>query len=425
MYLNTKTKKAKVSVLRYYSNFFFSQSGIPTFDVSSVLTSSTTQQTTTNNKNYVRTEIHHNHLSGQHTNITIHTVKDNIMAKHLHMSYLWMMIHVLRIIIVFSQQSTSITGFSATIQTKTHYDKASRISTRSRLSSLSAREMTRRKSPRNQRKGRATTTRILQSSNNNNAYGRGAEIWPPPSEDEMLLENSFPNGILPDEVVETLQSLSLPERAMDNNAGLLPTRRKGLLLRSRKIPRALGRILRRAASAQEETEAEFGTNASSIIMDKTPMFMAAALILSGMVRPLDALLVSFLTGYFVILFLWARSLRRDGLTPVMPSLPPQGHVPHLVSNPLGAALTTYSPAYEMWLRVGAVLGLLAPVTLTLRYAVFTNQMDCARACARPLFFVCCQAISEAVSRRFLVGTLLLNGLLQMGWCDYLFTTMHV
>lgn len=309
------------------------------------------------------------------------------------------MIRVLQTI-VLSQQSTSIAGFSTSIQTTIHYhDKASHRITRSGLSSVSARQLIRQKSVRNHRQSRATS-RILQASNNNNAYGRGAEIWPPPSEDKMLLENSFPNGVLPEEVVKTLQSLSLPEKPK-------ATRRKGLLVRPRKIPRALGRILRRAASAQEETEAEFGTNTSSLIMDKTPMFMAVALILTGMVRPLDALLVSFLTGYFVILFLWARSLRRDGITPVMPSLPPQGHVPHLVSNPLGAALTTYSPAYDIWLRVGAVLGLLAPVTLTLRYAVFTNQLDCARACARPLFFVCCQAISEAVSRRFLVRTLYL------------------
>lgn len=224
-------------------------------------------------------------------------------------------------------------------------------------------------------------------------YGRGADIWPPTNENPLRLENSFPNGVLPDQVVDTLRDLASPTPITSTTTPQTKRKRDNL-------PRALRRILTRAASAQEETEAEAGTNASSLMMDRTPIVLAMSLVLTGMVRPLDALLVCGMTGYFVILFLMARSVRRDGITPSMPSLPPQGHVPNLVSNPLGAALTTYSSVYNYWLKAGAVLGLLAPVALTIRYAA-TSRMDCTRACARPLFFVCCQAISEGVSRRFL------------------------
>lgn len=218
-------------------------------------------------------------------------------------------------------------------------------------------------------------------------YGRGAEIWPPANEDPMRLESSFPNGVIPDVAVAVL-----------NNAGQPPKQETFTNKRRRYVPRAIGRILRRAANAQEETASDTPPG-----MDKTPMVLAALLVASGMIRPLDALLVCFLSGYFVILFYWARSLRSDGYTPVLPSLPPQGHVPNLVANPLGAKFTSCSLGYDYWLRIGALLGLLAPIGMVIRY-IFTRQMDLAIVCARPIFLISCQAITEAISRRFLVSS---------------------
>lgn len=220
-------------------------------------------------------------------------------------------------------------------------------------------------------------------------YGRGSEIWPPPGDEPIRLEQSFPNGVLPDIVLEALANVPptpVEETAEEEES---TTKRRRAY---RRVPRAIGRILRRAASAQRSTEA-----GKPSLMDKTPLVLAAGLVLTGMIRPLDALLVTFLSGYFVILFLWARSLRRDGVTPLLPSLPPQGHVPFLVSNPLEP---NFSLSFDYWLKAGALLGLLAPLGMMLRYAT-TDRMECARACARPLFFVCCQAISEAISRRSL------------------------
>ncbi|CAB9516157.1 expressed unknown protein [Seminavis robusta] len=252
----------------------------------------------------------------------------------------------------------------------------------------SRRSLPKYNSPNRHRVGKVPKTVLFSSS-----YGRGAEIWPPANEEPVRLEQSFPNGILPDEVVQTFASLSSEGGATTPQSTSIDSKKQRRIY----VPRAIGRILRRAAYAQEETESE-GTTSSS--MEKTPILVAAALVLSGMIRPLDALLVSFLTGYFVILFLWARSLRRDGVTPVMPSLPPQGHVPNLVSNPLGPGLTSFSWSYDFWLKTGALLGLAAPLAMMLRYAL-TDRLDCARACARPIFFMCCQAISEAASRRSL------------------------
>jgi hypothetical protein len=233
-------------------------------------------------------------------------------------------------------------------------------------------------------------------------YGRGAEIWPPGNDAPIRLEASFPNGVLPDLVVDRMSGLTnvaglrTAEEGTAAVTGSFPEIHNKPLRRTY-VPRAIGRILRRAAYAQEETESE----ATASPMDRTPMVLAAGLVFSRMIRPLDALIMSFLTGYFIVLFLAARSVRRDGTTPVMPSLPPQGHVPNLVTNPLGPCFTTYSMNYDYWLKTGVLLGLVAPVAMMLRYAA-TNRWDCARVCARPIFFICCQTVSEAVARRSLV-----------------------
>lgn len=219
------------------------------------------------------------------------------------------------------------------------------------------------------------------------SYRRGAEIWPPPPSDEPVkLADSFPNDQVPPKAQEALQNIGSLEEEETK-----PVEWRKLL------PRAMARILRRAASAEEdEAFSEPDSNAAPA-MDKTPAVVALVLLFSGFVRPLDILLVSFLTGYFGILQVAALVVRQDGITPVLPALPPQGHVPTLVSNPLGPGFT-YSIPYDRWLKLGVVIGLLAPILFSGRYAL-DHQMAAARVCARPIFILCCQALSEAVSRR--------------------------
>jgi hypothetical protein len=210
------------------------------------------------------------------------------------------------------------------------------------------------------------------------SYGRNAEIWPPTNDQPVKLADSFPNGEIPEQVTATLQQIGFKSET------------KPIEWRKR-LPRAMARILRRASAQEEEA---FSGEVSGT--DLTPAAVALVLLLKGYVRPLDVLLVSFLTGYFLIIGMLARSVRMDNVTPVLPSLPPQGHVPTLVSNPLGYNFT-YSKQYDLFLKCGVLVGLVAPILACLRYTL-QHQTVQAQACARPIFFLCFQAISEAISR---------------------------
>jgi hypothetical protein len=218
-------------------------------------------------------------------------------------------------------------------------------------------------------------------------YGRGAAIWPESSNEPVRLVDSFPNGIIPDSAQKELLSSNNQADTADTDT-LVSTPLK----RRRRLPRAIQKILTRAAIKEEYTE--FDTT-----IDKTPAVLALALLAAGLVQPVDVLIVSFLSGYFSILGVASRALRSDGITPVLPSLPPQGHVPALVSNPLNNAFTQ-SSAYDIWLRFGTAISVVAPFVLLTRYLLFENkQLEAANFCARPLFLLCCQAVSESVVRR--------------------------
>lgn len=181
-------------------------------------------------------------------------------------------------------------------------------------------------------------------------YGRGAEIWPECNEEGINLADSFPSGIVPE---------------------------------------------------QPTPPPETDTNPITYL-DKTPTGIALALLVGGLVRPLDVLVAVGICGYLAVLHYWAKSPRADGVTPHVPALPPQGHVPDLVLNPLGVSFTK-SKEYDSWLKAGTILSLLAPVTAIAKYTLLSsNQMASARACARPLFLLCCQALVESLSRRFMV-----------------------
>jgi len=118
-------------------------------------------------------------------------------------------------------------------------------------------------------------------------------------------------------------------------------------------------------------------------------------------------MVAFLSGYLTILGTAWRAIRADGITLILPSLPPQGHVPALVSHQLGNAFTN-SNVYDLWLRFGTVFGLVAPTALLGRYLLLGDkQLEAARLCARPLFLLCCQAASESISRRAMVRQLMI------------------
>jgi hypothetical protein len=234
-----------------------------------------------------------------------------------------------------------------------------------------------------------------------NSYGRGAEIWPERNEDPVQLADSFPNGQVPFSAVLRMEETDMA--AIHQRVGEV-VKREGEQDKQRRrkrkmVSKTIRRILRRAA-AKEELESE-ATPAARI--DKTPIIIAIGLLARGLVQPLDALLVIFLTGYFIMLSLVARSTRENSEAPILPAIPPQGHVPAMVSNPLGTGFL-YSKLYDLWLQVGVVTGLVGPLVLLGRYLYVHNNMVAARLCASPIFLLCCQAISEALSRRVMVST---------------------
>ena len=117
------------------------------------------------------------------------------------------------------------------------------------------------------------------------SFGRNAGMWPPTNEDASVkLEDSFPGGIV-------------PSKSQD----LLPP--------------------------------WLGWKAKTV--DQIPAMLALALLLTKTVASRDVLLVSFASGYFIIVHQWSHAMRTDGTTPILPGLPPGGFIPATVANPLG------------------------------------------------------------------------------------------
>ena len=220
---------------------------------------------------------------------------------------------------------------------------------------------------------------FLSSSSN---YGKGAEMWPPGLEDDtvMDLRDSFPDGKVPP--LTPVASLTKKEQEE-------PLRWSNLLSKQNRLA-----LLRRAARSQEDQElmSEEADNRKTV-----PLLMLAAtlLVIVRHLQPLDYLLVTSVTGYLVVLQKLAAQQRQSFknnnnlLVPVLPALPPQGHVPVTNQTPLGYALTQ-SRDYRRWLRLGEVLGWWAPMLLlllgtTTKLAAATTALQPVAGGPSPLF----------------------------------------
>lgn len=224
----------------------------------------------------------------------------------------------------------------------------------------------------------------VRSSTARFQYGKGTDIWPPTNDGPVNLADSFPNGQIPENVANLLNPGG-------SSAGEHPKPMK----RPWKewIPRAIDRILRRAATREEE---QVLTRTREL--DRTPLVVALSLL--WFVQPLDLLLVTFLSGYVCLL---TRLSMGTGGVPNLPALPPQGHVPSFISNPLGYRITN-SVVYERWLKLGVLTGLIAPLLWIGKHALMAARsagpasvMDISLA-ARPLFLLSCQAVTESLTR---------------------------
>jgi hypothetical protein len=195
----------------------------------------------------------------------------------------------------------------------------------------------------------------------------------------VQLGDSFPNGQVPHPYLYSAIISSTSREETDMDTATVHQRveerehNNNIQRRSKRnmVSRTIRRILRRTAAKEELLESEAATNGlpaarSRSRMDRTPAILAMGLVARGLVQPLDILLVCFLTGYFTILHLVARSARDNSEAPMLPALPPQGHVPAMVSNPLGTGFL-HSKLYDLWLKLGVVTGVVGPLLLRGRY----------------------------------------------------------
>lgn len=266
------------------------------------------------------------------------------------------------------------------------------------------------------------------------SYGKGSEIWPECNEEPILLSASFPGGEIPSPVIDLLESdssnvsTSNPDTSITvshdvNNELIKTTGRK-----RRAVRKTLSHILKSAAKASSRRASE-----TTAVLDRTPAVLAALLIGTKCVSLKSLALVLGISAYLIGLASWCAAPKSSGTISVtknvsdvhsasdthsydyvnMPSLPEKGHVPNLVANPLGLSLTT-SRIYRIWLRLGATLGLLLP-TLALGLTIvgskyqplgvsaFIENAELVRtSLGDPLFLLCFQAITEAVSRAALL-----------------------
>jgi hypothetical protein len=216
------------------------------------------------------------------------------------------------------------------------------------------------------------------SSIGSSSYGKGAEIWPPGSDEPIDIRDSFPGGVIP----------FLAEKKKKDED---PLRWKNITLTGRTV---IDKLLRHAALLQEDQP-------STPRIDSTALLVAVAMV--RYLKPVDFLLVVAATGYFIVLQKLAAQQRSiDNLTPMLPALPPQGHVPVSVKTPLGFAFSR-SRDYFRWLKLGEILGFFGPLVLMVSTKLgdsrFALPAATAPLIARPLFLSSCQAATEHVVTR--------------------------
>eukprot|EP00559_Dactyliosolen_fragilissimus_P001636 CAMPEP_0184857526 /NCGR_PEP_ID=MMETSP0580-20130426/2678_1 /TAXON_ID=1118495 /ORGANISM="Dactyliosolen fragilissimus" /LENGTH=287 /DNA_ID=CAMNT_0027353165 /DNA_START=200 /DNA_END=1063 /DNA_ORIENTATION=+ len=280
-------------------------------------------------------------------------------------------------------------------------------------------------------------------------YGKGTEIYPPTNEGIIRLEDSFPNGILPSMASSTISNLEAENEetptkfsyTISDVTSEIEESSQFVTNKGRKrklIKTALKRILQSAAISEKRRSSNEIDDAQQLFSLTTPYFpqnglklptiICLSLVFLRLIPPRDILLVTFFSGYITVLELISSfpSLSTPSssfvASSLMPSLPPQGHVPYLVSNPLGKCMTQ-SRVYRAWLTVGSLLGLWVPFLVSIWYKIgsvdaFSNLLNtwgilvtgnvhvmAASSAARPVFLLCCQVMSEVAMRRAMVRDL--------------------
>jgi hypothetical protein len=245
-------------------------------------------------------------------------------------------------------------------------------------------------------------------------YRRGEEIWPPTNvEKPVQLKDSFPLGYVP-------SPTSVPQKIMEHYTNSSSTTSNSTSTRVNGEERGrIKKILGRASRFQ-----------LAKLTDSVDIIPAAISIILGLMRlvhPTDGWFVFAFSAYVTFLYKWSQqptsSDQRKGSrrairnTFLMPALPPQGHVPFLVSNPLGRAMVN-SSTYKVWIRIGWISGLVLPISyvawnlvllfrnnirLSSTFEVLPKFISSLRLCGSPIFLFCTQKFSESVALHLLVS----------------------
>ena len=250
-------------------------------------------------------------------------------------------------------------------------------------------------------------------------YGRGAEIYPPTNQIEFTLGDSFSNGIVPpvaQQVLDNFSSVGIIESELtknDHNSTLNTTSIMSGTGSEKSVPGDrhpfYKRILRLAAKSEEQslssnsisTYLESNLRQSIFSTTRLPSVLAIAMVILGFVPPTPMLTSIFISGYLYLLSMIAAAPRSSAtsssLLTTLPALPVQGHVPSLVSNPLGTQWSQ-SATYDTWLRLGVFLGLIAPTVSAINYAYIQNTAA-GRVVGSHVFMLCVQTLTERYFRK--------------------------
>jgi len=248
------------------------------------------------------------------------------------------------------------------------------------------------------------TTPTTKTSSSLQSYGKGSEIWPECNEEPIRLSSSFPGGVIPRAAMDLLEKSSVSGvdgfAAIDSSNATTTTTtieqrqpkqpskppKKTSGRKRRAIRQTLSRILQSAALSQRKSTSASSSSSDAIGIQKSPVpsamakspFAIASFLLLGNCVPFRCVGgVWGLTVYLLGLTSWCAAPKTsvlltggsgssggmggtNGEIVYMPSLPSKGHVPNLIVNPLGSTLTN-SRIYRTWLRIGALLGILAPI----------------------------------------------------------------
>ena len=242
-----------------------------------------------------------------------------------------------------------------------------------------------------------TTSTILREK-----YTKGAEIYPATNENQFKLTDSFPGGVLPPSVQATIDNVNLSDEEIKDEEemeGDIPTTTTVIpaeqIPKRTRVKKVIQKILRSAA----ESETETAPLVDNRPLDKRPTLIAAFLMVLGLIKPNHFLTVVFMSGYLIALGLLSSSPKSvENMNPILWSMPPQGHVPSLLSNPLGSIGNSQN--YFSWLRIGVVFGYVTPF-IYLFQTILAGHKHLSETIASNIFLMSCQIMTEGMARKVL------------------------